>query len=191
MLRRAQTGEDAFTALQKGEENGLLHFFNRFYSPLILYTSSIIQRQEVAQEIVSDAFHKLWINRNELLAAANVKAYLYRLASNAAFDYLRRQKVERNRSRLYAVYDAEEHTVLHKMIEAELYQRLYQALNGLPAKPRRIFELFYFQKKSIQEIANELGTTPDAVRSQKKRAMQLLRGTSGSLLTMILLFIAR
>lgn len=71
--------------------------------------------------------------------------------------------------------DTDEPTVLQKMIEAEVYDQLYQALNQLPPRPRRIFELFYFEKKSIQDIADELGATPDAVKNQKKRAMQLLR----------------
>lgn len=181
--------EEAFQALQNGKEKGLLYFFDRYYSPLLLYTSSITHHHNAAQEIVSDTFHKLWLNRRHLAARTNIKAYLYRIASNAAIDYLRRKKSERKRNSLYVVNDADEHTVLQKMIETEVYDQLYQALHRLPEKPRRIFELFYFEKKSIHDIASELGTTPDAVKSQKKRAMQLLREHQKSLSILIIAFI--
>lgn len=175
MKARENQESDAFVALQNGEDAGLLYFFNRYYSPLLLYTNSITRHHEAAQEIVSDTLHKLWLNRSCLVEGTCIKAYLYRVAANAAIDYLRHRKSERKRSTLHVVNDADENTVLQKMIETEVYDQLYQALNRLPEKPRRIFELFYFEKKSIQEIASELGTTPDAVKSQKKRAMQLLR----------------
>ena len=191
MQKDRNSTEAYFKSLQRGEEQGLLYFFNRYYATLVVFANSITKDEEVAKEITSEAFYKLWCKRHIISDGRSVKSYLYRTVSNASIDYLRQQKVNRKRQQLLHAtsYGKEEKNVLHKMVEVELYHQLYKSLDSLPHRSRRIFQLFYFGNKSLQEIALELGTSVDAVKSRKKRAMQLLREQKDALLSLACLLV--
>lgn len=183
--------EEAFAALQKGEEKGLDFFFNRYYTPLLLFAVSLTHNRPLAQEIASEAFVKLWCNKETIPEWRKVKFLLFRIARNAAIDYLRQQKVYlRVTNELHYSGETSERSVLPKLIETETYQQLYLLLTKLPPKCREIFQMFYFQDKAIKEIAAELNISVNTVKTQKKRAIQLLRQSRAALLLeMILLFL--
>jgi RNA polymerase sigma-70 factor (ECF subfamily) len=61
------------------------------------------------------------------------------------------------------------------VIEAEVLKRVYKAVEGLPDKCRRVFELTYLEEKSVAEIAALLQISPANVSVQRHRALQLLR----------------
>jgi RNA polymerase sigma-70 factor (ECF subfamily) len=174
--------EIAFEALQKGEEKGLAFFFNRYYSQLVFFSITITNNEASSDDAVKDAFIKLWKVRQSLAESKKIKALLYRIVRNASIDILREEKSRNHRSEVfYLEQHNNEGTVLQKMVEAETYQQLYNALSHLPPRCRQIFELFYFHDKPIKEIAEELGISVNTVKTQKQRAIQMLRENSASL----------
>jgi RNA polymerase sigma-70 factor (ECF subfamily) len=111
------------------------------------------------------------------------------MVRNASIDFLREEKSRNHRSEVfYLEQHNNEATVLQKMVEAETYHQLYSAINHLPPRCRQIFELFYFHDKAIKEIAEELGISVNTVKTQKQRAVQMLRENSASL-SMLLCFV--
>jgi RNA polymerase sigma-70 factor (ECF subfamily) len=181
--------EEAFEALQKGEEKGLEFFFNRYYSPLVFFSLTITNNKAASEDVVTDAFIKFWKARQSLTECKKIKALLYRMVRNASIDILREEKSRNHRSEVfYLEQHNNEGTVLQKMVEAETYHQLYSALTHLPPRCRQIFELFYFHDKAIKEIAEELGISVNTVKTQKQRAIQMLRENSASL-SMLLFFV--
>jgi RNA polymerase sigma-70 factor (ECF subfamily) len=57
----------------------------------------------------------------------------------------------------------------------EQYDRLHQALAGLPADDREVLVLTRFQKMKYQEVAAILGTTESNVKVKVFRALEKLR----------------
>jgi RNA polymerase sigma-70 factor (ECF subfamily) len=168
--------EDAFAALQGGDERGLAFYFNQFYSRLFYFSHSITGSDAASEDIVSDCFIKLWDNRRSLKQESHVKHFLYLIARNSSINYLREQKKERQKENiLIQLTPLNEKHVLEKLIEAETYKELYQIYARLPKKCRTIFEMFYIERKPIKEIAKELSVSVNTVKSQKQRALQLLR----------------
>jgi len=186
--------EDAFAALQNGDEKGLTYFFNQFYSPLFYFSQSITQSDVVSQDIVSDSFIKLWKNHNSLKERSHVKPFLYCIVRNNSIDYLRQRKKDQQRENmLIQLSPLSEKHILEKLIESETYRQLYQVYERLPKKCRRIFEMFYLEEKTLKEIASELSISENTVKSQKARALQLLKGywaEQDTLILLALLFIS-
>ena len=48
-------------------------------------------------------------------------------------------------------------------------------LAELPLKVQQIIKLYYIDGKKYHEIASEVESTPEAVRKQKERALEILR----------------
>lgn len=179
----------AFAALQKGKEEGLNFFYSAYSLPLMFFSLSIINNQPASQEIVSDAFLKLWQNRETVEEWKKVKHLLYRIVRNASIDYLRNQKRQTKNLEDFKRNDSIEQSVLNKMIESETNHRLYQLLSTLPPRGRQIFQMFYFQEKSIKEIASELNISVNTVKTQKQRALQILRNNKSSFYVIIILLL--
>ena len=168
--------EDAFIALQNGDEKGLSYYFNEYYSPLFYFSHSITGSEAASQDIVSDSFLKLWNSRSSLKQKSHVKHFLYYVVRNSSVSYLREKKKDRQRENtLIQLMPLSEKHILEKLIEAETYNQLFSIYARLPKKCRTIFEMFYIEKKAVKEIAKELSISVNTVKSQKLRALQLLR----------------
>ena len=172
--------QEAFIAFLSGDEKGFDFFFNRYYSPLVLYAAKITRNYEVARDITSEAFIKIWKGRESFEEYAKIKFTLYRIVYNASIDYLRKQDAgQRAISHLTAYTNPVENSFVESLIETETYHNLYVMLDSLPERCRQVFRMFYFQDKAIREIAEELGISVNTVKSQKQRAIQLLKERSG------------
>lgn len=186
MREKLFTEEEAYIALASGNERGLDFFFNRYYSPLLFYSLSLTNNHSTAQEIASEAFVRIWKNRDTIVEWRKVKFLLYRIVYNASIDYIRQQKaLKRNTKDLHQISERSEKSVLDKLIEVETYNYLYLLLQNLPPRSRQIFQMFYFQNKAIKEIAKELGISVNTVKTQKLRAIQTLKEYQGSLYLLI------
>lgn len=168
--------KDAFVALKNGNEKGLAYYFDELYAPLFYFACSITQSEAASQDIVSDSFLKLWENHSSLLEEAHVKNFLYNVVRNSSINFLRQKKKDRERENtLLQLTPLAETHILEKLIETETYKELYRIYERLPPKSRQIFEMFYIDKKTVKDIATELSISVNTVKSQKLRALQLLK----------------
>jgi RNA polymerase sigma-70 factor (ECF subfamily) len=182
--------QEAFTALQNGIEKGLDFFFRHYYSPLIIFSRSITNNEAASQDIVSDAFTKLWKNRHDIEEWRKVKYLLYHIVRNASIDFLRKEKSQKQLSEIFKKHQSNfEGTILEKLIETETYNQLYTLLAILPPRSRQIFQMFYFQDKAIKEIARDLGISVNTVKTQKQRALQMLKKHRTSFTSFLFIFL--
>ena len=181
---------DAFVALQRGEERGLDFYFHLYYAPLFSFAASMLHDEEPAREIVSEAFVKLWNNRTTIQAVQTVKSLLYRMVRNASIDYLRQQqRVKKMHQDVIQLQPLSESAVLEKLIATETHHYLYTLVNSLPLRCRQVFQMFYLQDKALKEIAEELGISVNTVKSQKQRAIQLLKENRSLLPNLLVLLL--
>ena len=83
----------------------------------------------------------------------------------------------------------EEQTIMDAMMQAEVINQLMEAINQLPQGCRQVLQLAIFEKLSNDEIATNLTISINTVKSQKKRALQLLRTRLDARMLTLLLFL--
>ncbi|ULT28819.1 sigma-70 family RNA polymerase sigma factor [Sphingobacterium sp. E70] len=83
----------------------------------------------------------------------------------------------------------EEQTIMDAMMQAEVINQLMEAINQLPQGCKQVLHMAIFEKLSNDEIANNLTISINTVKSQKKRAIQLLRTRLDSRMLALLLFL--
>ncbi len=64
---------------------------------------------------------------------------------------------------------------MERMIEAEVLGEVYKALQKLPEGCRKVINLSYFEGLSNQEVADRLNVSINTVKTQKLRALKMLR----------------
>ena len=64
---------------------------------------------------------------------------------------------------------------LSNLIKAEVVMSLREAIDKLPEGCRMVLKLAYFEGLKNDEIASELGISINTVKTQRQRAMKLIR----------------
>jgi RNA polymerase sigma-70 factor (ECF subfamily) len=103
--------------------------YHTYQRPLAAYLARMIGDREAAEDLCQDTFFKALRGWHQHDPAANPVAWLYRIATNTAYDYLRR----RRRSRLAPLIAAEglaEACVLESHVDAR--EPVRSALAQLP-----------------------------------------------------------
>jgi RNA polymerase sigma-70 factor (ECF subfamily) len=63
-----------------------------YYQPLLRYLHRLVHDEGVAEDLCQDSFVKAMRHWDERNPQANLRSWLYAIARNTAFDYLRRRK---------------------------------------------------------------------------------------------------
>lgn len=139
---------------------------------------------EDASDLTQDAFLKAYQNLGSFKGESSISLWLYRLASNACIDHLRREK-RRVKSSL-TMQDESGDTVELELPderftpESELERRLViedveQGLLTLSEEHRQILVLREINALSYDEIADILNLSAGTVKSRISRARVILR----------------
>jgi RNA polymerase sigma-70 factor (family 1) len=177
-------------AFREGDLKAFSYFYDLFYTRLCVFAVQIIDDQAAAEDIVAEVFVKLWQKRTHFQTAENIKGFLYISTKNACRNYLKHQLHVRNYenevSRL-PVFDDD--WILNEIIVTEVYHALNNAIAGLPEQCAKVLKMSYLDQMKNQEIADTLQISIHTVKSQKARAISLLRKELGNKLLMTSLLV--
>lgn len=133
------------------------------------FATTIVHKPEIAEEIVSDVFIRVWNRRESLDQVDNIRMYLYVSVRNFCINHIRAQKPT-------VVFDLEnipENMVnisvpdpLQITIARQLNHRIIEAITHLPPKCRLIFKMAKEDGLKIKEIAELLQISPKTVENQ-------------------------
>jgi RNA polymerase sigma-70 factor (family 1) len=167
------------------------NLFKEYYPRLVFFAFEIIRDRAGAEDLVQDAFVTYWKGRSEVADhPVAIRNYLYTTVRRAALNVLRHEKVREKFARQQDSAAAEEHTALHALIHSEVLAGLASAIRSLPEGCQRISCMSFLHGMKNEEIARELGVSVNTVKTQKRRALQLLRlRLNPEALALLLLFI--
>jgi RNA polymerase sigma-70 factor (family 1) len=162
--------------LNAGDRAAFEQIFSLFYRPLCFFASRLAGSSSAAEEIVQDTLFKTWEKHADFLTLQSLKAFLYISTRNACYNYRRQQKSGNTHLEIIAgQYEPDEETILHRIIETEVYRELTRAIGTLPDQCRKVMQMSFDGIKP-KDIALELGITVSTVNSQKMRGIRLLKG---------------
>ncbi len=161
-----------FEDIKSGSEKAFNKAFELYYTSLCYFTDTILHDFDLSRSVVQQVFVDMWIKR-ERLQVVSLKAYLFQSARNACLDILKHRKAE---SKYLSMLDKSENEPMTDWIEnAELADRINNAINNLPEKCRQIFILCRFEELKYAEIAEKLGISVKTVEMQISIALKKLR----------------
>ena len=153
--------------------------FYGLYSSLCLYTEKITQHQAQAEDIVSESMIAAFAVREQFAQKENLQRYLFRVVHNAAINYTTQLKTRTSiheRIQYLQQQDIPDNDPIEsEALRAKVLQVIYQEIEELPDQCRRIFKMVYIEDRTHEEVADALNIHVQTVRSQKFRALKLLR----------------
>jgi RNA polymerase sigma-70 factor (ECF subfamily) len=164
--------------------------FQQYYRQLCLFANNILHDEALAEDVVQSFFAGLCEGRNTLPDDENTRrGYLFVSVRNNCLKQIRNEKTKNKYVDQLDMNMIEEQTIMDAMIQAEVIDQLMEAINQLPQVCKQVIDMAVFEKLSNNEIAINLSISINTVKSQKKRAIQLLRTRLDTHMMMILLFL--
>jgi RNA polymerase sigma-70 factor (ECF subfamily) len=153
--------------IAKGDQKIFTHLMEVTSDDLLWFAIGFLKNKEVAEEIVSDVFVKIWNNRAQLESILNLKSYLFICVRNGCLSYLRSIKKEKIISieSVSEFHFTQVEGLENDTIEKEKIEQIYAAIETLPCKCKMAFTLAKINGLKYKEIAEVLGVTEKTVNN--------------------------
>ena len=171
--------EELCRRLKASDRGAFEQVFRRLREGLLRYVRSIVERDAVAHDLVQDVFVYLWGLRETLDPSRPLKAYLYRMARNRAYRFLRDERAHAEKHEILKRQASAQTTgsdELEARLDAEVLSRRLRAwIGALPKRQREALLLSRIHGLSHREIASIMGVSPRTVNNHIVRALEHLQ----------------
>ena len=171
--------QEIIDKIRKGDEQAFDKLFTQFYPGLLRYARFLIPYpSDEAEDIVSEVFCNLWVNREKLYIKTSVASYLYRAVKNKTINTHKKGKL--NTINLEdSINDippqpqqAPDDLLAYKQFD----ERLSFLIKKLPEKTRLVFLMSRDEGLTYEEIAKVLDVSINTIKTQMFRAIRFLKG---------------
>jgi RNA polymerase sigma factor (sigma-70 family) len=90
--------------IKTGVKDAFQELFERYEPRIYSFSFSYLQNAQDSEELVQDVFLKIWENRASLDKTKNTKAFIFKVAVNTIYDFIRRKN---NRKCIPGPFDAD------------------------------------------------------------------------------------
>ena len=161
-------------ALKMDSHEAFVQIFRRYYTDLVFFVSRFIPDMETCEDIVQEAFIKIWANRKFLEIRTSLKTYLVSLVQNLALNEIKHRKVKTLYRNMY-----------HEMImslpadEHILYTELNDAVENLFSQlDPEVLETYMLSRShhlKYTEIAKKLNISVRTVEARISKTIRFLQ----------------
>ena len=165
-----------------GREDGFEELVRRYQRPIAGYVYRMIGDYESALDLTQEVFIKVYGSLTRYRSEYKFSTWIYKIAHNAAIDYLRRHATREQA--LVSEADGEQYELsvesgkLTPEQESEREERraeIETVVRQLPAAYRELIVLRHSQDLSYDEIAEVTGLPLGTVKNRLFRAREMMR----------------
>jgi RNA polymerase sigma-70 factor (ECF subfamily) len=168
MLQAARGDPEAATALVR-----------RNFALVSRYVARVVRDARAVEDLAQDVFVQVLTTAPRYTPSARFSTWLYRIATNAALNYLKQAQIARRAGDPDGIgmelVDRHEPPPDGRISLDELKHRVSEAIGSLPVNQRVALVLFEYENLSYQQIAAVLEVTVEGVRALLTRARATLR----------------
>jgi RNA polymerase sigma-70 factor (ECF subfamily) len=151
---------------------------DRYQAAFLRKAISIVWREEDAEEVVQDAFTKIYLNagRFEPQPGASFSSWAYRILMNTAFT--RYQKLIKEGQRFSRIDPEFENFLKDESPFSQLTEdqdRVERILDAMPVHLAAVLKMFYLERWSQQDIADNSGEDVGTIKARIHRAKAVFR----------------
>jgi RNA polymerase sigma-70 factor (ECF subfamily) len=145
----------------------------RYHVGVIIHCEHIVGDRDDAEDIAQEAFIKAYMKLGKFdTSKARFSTWLYKIATNLAIDFLRKNKRRVQVDDIEAIAEA----TMPAYLEEDEKQAVIQAVTKLhPPEFRHVIEGYYWEGKSYQDLAKEANIPLNTVKSRLRRAKLQLK----------------
>ncbi|MFI5142100.1 MAG: RNA polymerase sigma factor [Bacteroidia bacterium] len=174
-------------ALKQNDQKAFAELMKRYWEPVYFMLLRMVNNnKDDAEDLTIEAFGKAFKNLEQYSTNFAFSTWLFKIASNNAIDFLRRNKEHKGVLSLNKSIDndgGEELSAIVKgtgldpeesVIRKQNIEKIRAIIEKLKPNYREIVELFYIEELSNEEIAKRVNLPLSTVKTRLFRARDLL-----------------
>jgi RNA polymerase sigma-70 factor (ECF subfamily) len=178
---------------EQGEPITFEDIYASYADPILNLAWRMTANEEIARDLTQDIFVKVYQNLDTFERRSNVYTWIYRIAVNHIYNYLKKERRRRwvdllDKTVSEAVREDDDGgpagpaepaaAADRKLEEAERARIVWQAVTSLPPKYRVPIVLYHYEEMSYKDIAEAMGLSMSALESRihrgRKKLVELL-----------------
>jgi RNA polymerase sigma-70 factor (ECF subfamily) len=171
--KQAQAGKqgNSVARLRASDHEAVEEFFNACYPRLAGWVRRLVDDDETAHEIASEAFTRLLARWSGL---DNPQSYVYMIATNLVRDHWRKTGRERNAIKIMTATGSAD-PAYHPAQDVDVRS----LIQSLPERLRSPFLLHYYGGFGLKEVASMLGRPEGTIKADLFHARARLKAALG------------
>lgn len=183
--------------ISEGDADAFSTLFSRVVPLLQPSVFKILSSEEGMQEVIQETFIRIWLHRDKLPGLEKPLHWIFRIASNESYTWLRNQAIRRKYTEGYAERLAEQPSFVADPDMSsfrETSRLVHQAVERLSPQRKLIYQMSRNEGLKPAEIAEKLNLSPSYVRNTLAVALQYIREylvAAGKVLPLVYVFLKK
>jgi RNA polymerase sigma-70 factor (ECF subfamily) len=162
--------------ISDGQKSAYQELFERYAPRIYKFSLSYFKNKTDSEELVQEVFLKIWEKREMLDHSKNIKSFIFKLAVNTIYDFIRRKNIEVAFIEFTKTnFPVESDDTWQSVIFEDMKQNLQDLVEQLPVQQQKIFHLSKTEGLSNEEIAEKLNLSKRTVENHLYRAISTLK----------------
>ncbi|GGF46225.1 RNA polymerase sigma factor [Echinicola rosea] len=158
----------------QGDQDATDYIYRYYRTPVLRFAISILKDEIEAENIFQEVFTKIICRHERINPDMNFSSYIFTAVKNEIFDYFKAVKKD---SKLKEQFWVNVQTASKEEKEEQEVQleKLEGLIGQLSPKRKQVLHMNIFEKKSYQQIAEELTISVNTVKNQLIKAKAMIR----------------
>jgi RNA polymerase sigma-70 factor (ECF subfamily) len=171
-VKKSATLDELVRGCRKNNSNAQRELFERYSSRMLGLCRRYVSVLSDAEDIMTEGFMKIFNKIDQYKGDGSFEGWMTRIMINESLSYIRKNK---NMSVEVSIENAGSELNYSATLEELQVEQLLKLIDEMPVGYRTIFNLSVMEGYSHREIAELLGITEGASKSQLSRAKAFLR----------------
>lgn len=167
-------GANLITRIKRREHEAFEELYDTCFTSLCRYAMRYVYDWSTAEDIVQEAFYSFWIKIDQFDVDKEPFPYLLVLVKNQCLNFIRDLKI----------HDSHNDKIIESMvfsaiedseIEPDVKKRLDLIMSKVSDKQREVLMKHVIERKTLNDIAQEMGVTSETVKTHYKRVLKIIR----------------
>lgn len=144
----------------------LLPFHRKLYCIAFHY----LERKDEAEDMVQEAYLKLWERKEDLEAIANIEAFAVKMIRNLCLDRIKSASFQTGRNELSSMHEQASADISESYETTDDLLHVKQLIHQLPEQQKQVMQLRHLKECSVEEIEHITGLSAVNIRVLLSRA---------------------
>ena len=165
-----------------GDEDGFAEIMKIYLKPIYNFVYRLVNDRDAAEDLTQETFVKVWKNLKIFDQDKNFRTWLFTIAKNTAFDWLKKKKeipfstFTDDEGENWLENISSDEILPDEILEREnIVEEFEKILEKIPVHYRAILLLHYKEDFSLHEIAEILGEPYNTIKSRHQRGILKLK----------------
>ncbi len=163
--------------VKKADKDAACELLKIYYPDIFAYLRRLCGSRHDAEDLTQQTFLKVWSSLDSFAGRSKFSTWLYRIAHNTYLDWLRKNATgtQFRPDQWWQECIEQNPGPFANLVERQLAQRLYEAVDELNEDKKHIVHLHYYQGLSIRETAKVLNIATSTVKYRLREVFKILR----------------